>query len=389
VIQRNKSYSNDSKIKWQSGCKFSDGNGIILDDFRNTQGSTYGVYTGKTLVANNITFGNGGSGIHAFASNNVDIVHNVSYLNGQRTTATPPTGGYNDGGIYGNATTNVRILNNIIVTASGRRPNTNFSNSNHIIAYNSFFGGLAPTLSGTGIVAASSINNLTTNPLFVNPSLDPTTADFNISSTSPAVNSGLNFPDVTTDYDGTARSSTGVDRGVYEVEGSLPVELIDFKANPSVSGNLLEWATATELNTTHFDVERSTNGRIFERIGQVKAKGSQSTYQFKDERLLNGVVYYRLKINDFDGKTTFSKIVSISPNLKSKAKIYPSVSEGILTLENVKSVEIINTIGQTVLSETNTLYQQSFSIHHLAKGMYVIRGVDIDGSAFTTKIIKQ
>jgi parallel beta-helix repeat protein len=133
-IQRNKSYGNDSKIKWTSGCKFSDGNGIILDDFKNTQNtSAYGIYTGKTLVANNITFGNGGSGIHAYSTNNVDIVFNVSYLNGQRTTAAPPTGGYNDGGIYGNTTTNVRILNNIIVTASGRKPNINASNTTHII----------------------------------------------------------------------------------------------------------------------------------------------------------------------------------------------------------------------------------------------------------------
>jgi hypothetical protein len=375
-IQRNKSYGNDSKIKWTNGCKFSDGNGIILDDFRNTQGSTYGVYTGKTLVANNMTAGNGGSGIHAYASNNIDIVYNVSYQNGQRT-------GYNDGGIYGNTTTNVRILNNIIVGITGKNINSNFSNTTHTVNYNVFYQGNTPSVFGANDLKA-------TNPLFVAPSTDASIADFHVSTTSPAVNSALTFVDVTTDFGGASRpQGTGPDRGVYEIVGPLPVELINFRVTPSVFGNLSEWVTATELNTTHFDVERSTNGRNFESIGQVKAKGSQSLYQFKDENLVQALVYYRLKINDFDGNATFSKIVSIAPNQKSKAKIYPSVSEGILTLENVKSVEIINTVGQVVLSENNTLYQPSLSIHHFAKGMYIVRVVDVDGSIITTKIIKQ
>jgi hypothetical protein len=376
IIQRNKSYGNDSKIKWTNGCKFSDGNGIILDDFRNTQGSTYGVYTGKTLVANNITAGNGGSGIHAFASNNIDIVYNVSYQNGQRT-------GYNDGGIYGNTTTNVRILNNIIVGITGKNINSNFTNTTHTVNYNVFFQGNTPSVFGANDLRA-------TNPLFVAPSTDASIADFHVSATSPAVNSALVFAGVTTDFAGASRpQGTAPDRGVYEISGPLPVELLYFRATPSVLGNILTWETATEINTTHFEVERSADGRVFEGIAQIKAKGSQSTYQLKDEKPLNGVAHYRLKIQDFDGKTTYSKIVSIVTNGKTKAKIYPSVSDGILTLENVKSVEIINAVGQVVLSENDALYLSSLNIHHVAKGMYIVRGVDVDGSMFTTKIVKE
>jgi parallel beta-helix repeat protein len=180
VIQCNKSYGNDSKVKWQVGCKFSDGNGIIIDDTRNTQNtSSYGVYLGKTLVANNVTFNNGGSGIHAFQSNNVDIVFNVSYLNGQRLV-------YNDGGIYANTTTNVQILNNIIVGIAGKNVNTNFSNTGQTVNHNLFFQGNNPAVSG--------VNDLkTTNPLFINASIDPSVADFRLSSGSPAINSGVNF----------------------------------------------------------------------------------------------------------------------------------------------------------------------------------------------------
>ncbi len=382
MIQRNKSYGNDSKIKWTSGCKFSDGNGIIFDDYRNTQNtSAYGIYTGKTLVANNITFGNGGSGIHAFSSNNIDIVHNVSYQNGQRTAT------YNDGGIYGNATTNVRILNNIIVGIAGKNINSNFSNTSHTVNYNVFYQGNTPSVSGVNDLKA-------TNPLFLNASLDPLVADFRISSASPAANSGLSFPDVTTDFAGTTRSLTGVDRGAYEIASIIPVELISFNAAPSVASarapsNVLTWATATEINTTHFDIERSNDGKTFEKQGSINANGSHSTYQFIDEKPLNNSNYYRLKINDIDGKITYSNIVNVSTVGKTKVKIYPSVSNGYLTVEGAKSFEIINLLGQVVLSETAAIHHSYLTIHHLQNGVYIVRGVDTEGGIFADKIVKQ
>jgi parallel beta-helix repeat protein len=230
VVQRNKSYNNDSKVKWQVGCKFSDGNGIIIDDFKNTQNtSSYGVYTAKTLVANNITFGNGGSGLHAFQSNNVDIVFNVSYQNGQRIA------NYNDGGIYANATSNVRILNNIIVGIAGRNVNSNFNNTSHTVNYNVFHQGNNPSVSGVNDLKA-------TDPLFKNPSLNPAMADFRIGTLSPAANSGVSFPDVTTDIEGRPRSLTSVDRGPYKASGSVSVKDISDKTNtlkiePSIAEN--------------------------------------------------------------------------------------------------------------------------------------------------------
>jgi len=60
----------------------SDGNGMIIDDFRNVQnGSTYGIYTPETLIENNIVYGNGGAGIHMFLSDNVTVRNNTTYDN--------------------------------------------------------------------------------------------------------------------------------------------------------------------------------------------------------------------------------------------------------------------------------------------------------------------
>lgn len=64
-----------------------DGNGLIIDDMHN--GQTYAgarrfiPYTGNFLVLGNFSFNNGGVGLHAFASDNVDIMFNTTAMNNQ------------------------------------------------------------------------------------------------------------------------------------------------------------------------------------------------------------------------------------------------------------------------------------------------------------------
>jgi hypothetical protein len=59
-----------------------------------------------------------------------------------------------------------------------------------------------------------------------------------------------------------------------------------------------------------------------------------------------------------------------------------------LTVEGAQSFDIVNTLGQVVFSG-NTVQQSLCSIHHLEKGMYIVRGVDTEGAVFAQKIVKQ
>jgi hypothetical protein len=64
----------------------SDGNGIIVDDARNTQSysSEPGTpYQGRTLVENNLVYDNGGRGVNVYSSDHVDVRYNTSYRNGR------------------------------------------------------------------------------------------------------------------------------------------------------------------------------------------------------------------------------------------------------------------------------------------------------------------
>ena len=81
---------------------------------------------------------------------------------------------------------------------------------------------------------------------------------------------------------------------------------------------IVRWVTQSELNNSHFEVERSNDGVHFEMRGKVLGNGSTSithNYDFTDALNNNAtIVYYRLRIIDNDGKYTFSKIVALKVN---------------------------------------------------------------------------
>ncbi|MGB1217832.1 MAG: hypothetical protein ACPG5P_08135, partial [Saprospiraceae bacterium] len=114
----------------------------------------------------------------------------------------------------------------------------------------------------------------------------------------------------------TASFSTGFSGfGVGIADSPLPVELLSFTGEYlERKGNQLDWITVTEENTSHFDVERSTDGINFEFMGKVEAAGNSSerlTYDFLDTKPMNGVNYYRLRIVDLDQTFEYSNVISL------------------------------------------------------------------------------
>lgn len=94
----------------------------------------------------------------------------------------------------------------------------------------------------------------------------------------------------------------------------LPVELLYFKGKAAVRTNTLEWATASEKNNDYFTVERSTDGKFFFYLADVKGNGTKNThtsYTFEDKGA-NGIsYYYRLTQTDFNGAQTTHSIIYI------------------------------------------------------------------------------
>jgi hypothetical protein len=86
--------------------------------------------------------------------------------------------------------------------------------------------------------------------------------------------------------------------------GALPVELLYFDGIAYDKTNYLEWATATEHNSSHFVVEKSEDGYTWKSIGQQWAainSTQEIRYDLVDDEVYPVLNYYRLKQFDIDG----------------------------------------------------------------------------------------
>ena len=204
IIRNNKCYTNKTTIPWHSIRKLSDGNGIIIDINQYPYGGSPGgvPYVGRTLVENNLCVNNGGSGIHAYRANHVDMINNTVYQN-----ATVLSDYAN---IFANDCVDVNIFNNISYAASGKKCNSTNKNVNVKYDFNIYF---------NGSVAVQGTNDAIADPKFINPSTDVTMSNFKLQTTSPAIDQGSNVAGQYSlkDILGISRpQGLKPDRGAYE-----------------------------------------------------------------------------------------------------------------------------------------------------------------------------
>jgi hypothetical protein len=91
--------------------------------------------------------------------------------------------------------------------------------------------------------------------------------------------------------------------------------ILQFTAEVQSNTVVLSWRTGVEVNLSEFQVQRSTTGTTFYSIGSVEPNGSYSEYQYVDDNLLKQSVrtyYYRLKIVDNDGTSTYSVVREVT-----------------------------------------------------------------------------
>ncbi|MBE8987309.1 right-handed parallel beta-helix repeat-containing protein [Nostoc sp. LEGE 12450] len=194
-VTRNKVYNNKMLVPWIFNGKFQDGNGIIVDRSRKTG------YRGRTLIANNISYKNGGSGMHTYDSYHVDIVHNTAYLNNQ-------TEGINYGQIMSNYSDDIKVVNNILYSAPNKPLSFNNKSTNTTFNYN-----LYNNNNGSRVNSAGP-NDIIADPLFLNAS----NGDFRLNKESRAINSGFKWNNLATDILGNSRVyGSASDRGAYEM----------------------------------------------------------------------------------------------------------------------------------------------------------------------------
>ncbi len=160
----------------------------------------------------------------------------------------------------------------------------------------------------------------------------------------------------------------------------LPLTWISFNAKAVNNNVQLEWVTAKEINTDHFDVERSSDGVHFSKIGSVNSKiqSAQGDYTFTDANPVNGTSYYRLKQVDKDGNYFYSITISVRMNTRLSVKIIGNPVSQTLHLEingaNGESLPawITDASGKKYKTFTATDGSKQIDMGDLASGIYFL-----------------
>ncbi|WP_068603575.1 sugar-binding protein [Paenibacillus swuensis] len=263
IVRNNKVHDNQTNVKWGAVQNYSDGNGIIIDYNKNT-GKSYPAYKGKTLVENNISYNNGGSGIHSFNSANVDIINNTLYNNNLN-----PYLSYAQ--LFASRSDNINIFNNIVYARDLRPGEANYklnsSSGSEFVIY-------ANNLYYNGMPGVIGINDVIADPKFL--SLNPLSADFlKLHSNSPAIDRGTQTLAPSEDYNKASRpKGTKFDIGAYESsytnENPIGNDIIDieavrksmiftpksglaYKGTPVIDGTMDRiWGTAPVIKVNQF-----------------------------------------------------------------------------------------------------------------------------------------
>lgn len=149
----------------------------------------------------------------------------------------------------------------------------------------------------------------------------------------------------------------------YNDVTSLPVTLTSFTAKANKNSVNLAWATASELNASHYNVTRSIDGVNFAKIGRVTAANKASNYVYTDFSPAKGTNYYQLIEEDFDGKTQKSEVVSAKIAVPATDLTIESVtSEGVtVRVYSPKAangkISVTNMLGQKLANQAVSLQE--------------------------------
>jgi hypothetical protein len=252
------------------------------------------------------------------------------------------------------------------IVSNGTQHNLFFSNT------------LAPLLAGSTCEVTFDIKGKATvinSPISINSSLSLTANSFEIATGNNTVNPP---PAIT-------------------VTVPLAIKFSNFEASIKDCNAVLNWKTSSEENFDRFEIEYSTDSRLFTKVGSVAGKNvsaSITNYQFTYNQQ-NAKGYYRLKMIDKDGKINYSKVIPLTNSCSDAfANIYPmpvnSNQLAILTLKNLKGKiagEMYSLDGKLISNYIFNNGSNSISVNKLPAGNYYLKVKDAVGFTQSLKVI--
>lgn len=203
------------------------------------------------------------------------------------------------------------------------------------------------------------------------------------------------------DYISVSGSYGSVSQGVQQpvVSSTLPIFLLNLKANKLNDKVLINWQTTSEINSRSFAVERSNDGVIFTTLNNIAAAGNSTlltNYLTEDKHPLPGSNFYRIKQVSGDGRFVYSMVVSVTFNpSEGIAVIYPNPAKDAITLQvpydgssHPIMYKLFNIKGQVLLANKISNNVTIIPLSNLSPSNYFLKIVDGNQEIKTFKIVK-
>jgi Secretion system C-terminal sorting domain len=174
---------------------------------------------------------------------------------------------------------------------------------------------------------------------------------------------------------------------------TLPITLLSFNTITKECAAIISWRTATEEGVSHFEVQASKDGIVFNPLAMIKAKGNNSIYNYADNLAINGNNFYRLKMVDAN-RVMYSNIENAKINCNGrKVAAYPNPTSNTVNITGLNTGEKIllyDITGKLLIKKTIAANTEKIKIQSLLSGSYLLKIINIKNEEIEViKLIKQ
>jgi hypothetical protein len=175
---------------------------------------------------------------------------------------------------------------------------------------------------------------------------------------------------------------------------ALPLNFISFSVQKCTGNSVcLNWQTANEQNVSHFEIQRSIDGRTYTTVGTKAANNHATNFYGTTDDIAslqsNGQIYYRIKQVDADGRFSYTNVQLVKLTDKLTISVYPNPVSDVINIvgwNNVVKMQLYDATGKQ-LKQWNAA-QSSINMSNYATGIYILKMNLANGDTKIEKIKK-